>query len=330
MTAQKGEPSGSLKTLDFSDLYLEPDGRAWFKNSPNDRQRHSIESEAGAAEIAELRRQLQEHRTGLDFRTEWDGIGLRVERINTLEGDVYVCRRLLKKPIAFEKLGMPPKLQESLLSEHLKQGLVLFTGGTGSGKSMSQSSWLVARLARFGGTACTVENPIEIVLQGEHGFGDAVGTCYQTEVQSENEYGPAIQRMLRAAPNIIMLGEIRSKEAAAQAVLAGTSGHIVTSTVHGSDVQTCLERIKNMLRGSGLDESMLGEALAGVIHQSMTTYSFGESTRARKLSVTPLMVAGSPSETAIRANLRTGDFSQLSSEIDRQKRSIYPELGGKH
>jgi twitching motility protein PilT len=90
MTVQKSASFGSLKTLDFSDLYLEPDGRAWFKNSPNDRQRHSIESDTGTAEIAELRRQLQEHRTGLDFRTEWDGIGLRVERIDTLEGDVYV------------------------------------------------------------------------------------------------------------------------------------------------------------------------------------------------------------------------------------------------
>ncbi|MDR5791738.1 ATPase, T2SS/T4P/T4SS family [Caballeronia sp. LP003] len=310
-----------LKDLGFSDLYLEPDGSAWFKRSPSDRQRHAI-APTRIREVETLRRELQVHRTGFDFRQEWMGVDLRVQRVDTVNGDLYVCRRLLPRPIPFEQLGYPAKLQDALLSDGFsKGGLILFTGGTGDGKSMSQASWLIARLRRYGGTACTIENPVEMVLQGQHANGEVVGTCYQTEVQTEAEYGTALQRLLRAAPNVIMLGEIRSKEAAAQAVLAGMSGHIVTSTLHGNDVLSTLERLKNMVRGSGLDESLIGEALAAVVHQTLSTVRFG-STERHTLNVEPLIVAGSTSDTAIRSNLRKGDFAQLSSEILRQKRVI--------
>ncbi|WP_206956342.1 ATPase, T2SS/T4P/T4SS family [Trinickia acidisoli] len=307
-----------LKALPFSDLYLEPDG-AWFKNSPSDRERRVLDQRS-LDESLSLRRRLQEHRTGLDFRAEWEGIGLRVQRIETLEGDVYICRRLLDRPIEYGKLGYPPRLLEALLSEAFSRGgLVLWTGATGDGKSMSQASWMIERLRRYGGTACTIENPVEIVLQGRHGSGTVVGTCYQTEVQNDSDFGPTIHRLLRAAPNLIMLGEIRTREAAAQAVLAGTSGHLVSSTLHANDVQTALERMKNMVRESGLEQGFMADALSAVIHQSMRITNYGGVER-RILTVTPLVVASATNETAIRATLRKGDFSQLSSEIDRQRR----------
>jgi len=314
----------SLKALPFSDLYLEPDGEAWFKNSPNDRERHSL-VRPSREEALELRHQLQEHRTGLDFRADWKGMGLRVQRIETLDGDVYICRRLLDRPIPFERIGYPRRLQEQLLADNFsKGGLVLWTGATGDGKSMSQASWLIGRLRKFGGTACTVENPVEIMLQGRHGSGAVMGTCYQTEVQTDGEFGVAIHRLLRAAPNMIMLGEIRTREAAAQAVLAGTSGHLVSSTLHANDVQTALERMKNMVRESGLDVSFLGDALSAILHQSMSTVTYMGRQR-RVLKVTPLIVSGSANETGIRSNLRKGDFSQLSSEIERQRRIVSAE-----
>ncbi|RKP47564.1 ATPase, T2SS/T4P/T4SS family [Trinickia fusca] len=310
----------ALKDLPFSDLYLEPDG-AWFKTSPSDKERRSL-VDLSLDESLALRRRLQEHRTGLDFRADWEGIGLRVQRIETLEGDVYICRRLLDRPIEYSRLGYPPRLLDAMLSDAFaKGGLVLWTGATGDGKSMSQASWMLERLKRFGGTACTVENPVEIVLQGRHGSGSVVGTCYQTEVHNDSEFGTTIHRLLRAAPNLIMLGEIRTREAAAQAVLAGTSGHLVSSTLHANDVQTALERMKNMVRESGLDVSFLADALCAVIHQSMRMASYGGSER-RVITVTPLVIAGATNETAIRATLRKGDFSQLSSEIDRQRRIV--------
>ncbi|WP_186308468.1 ATPase, T2SS/T4P/T4SS family [Paraburkholderia sp. BCC1885] len=317
-----------LKAMSFSDLYLEPDGQAWYKTSPSDRERHALES--GALEEAKsLREHLQIHTTGLDFRTEWHGVSLRVQRIETLDGDVYVGRRLLPHPIAWDALGYPQRLSDQLMSETFsKGGLVLFSGGTGAGKSMSQASWLVQRLCKFGGTGWTIENPVEIVLQGKHGSGKVVGTCYQTEIRNDAEFGPEIHRLLRAAPNMIMLGEIRTRDAVAQAIIAGTSGHLVSATIHANNVATALERTKNMMRESGLDTSMMADALSAVIHQRLTLTSSPTGERRIMLTVTPLIIAGAQNETSIRVHLRKGDFSLLTSEIERQKRLIWVNDGG--
>lgn len=318
-TSEPGQGGGPLVGLAFSDLYLEPDSQAWFKRSPDDRERHVVQGDTLEETLA-LRKRLQEHNTGRDFRVDWESIRLRVQRIETVDGDVYVCRRLLDQPIAFAELGYPPKLMKALLSdEFTKGGLVLFTGPAGAGKSTSLASWLAARLATFGGTACTIENPVEVTLHGRHGTGDVVGTCYQTQVREDAEFGPSIQRILRAAPNMIFIGEIRGKDAAAQAVLAGTSGHLVTSTLHANNVQAGLERLKTMLAESGLDAGFLADAVAAVLYQTMTTTRIG-GTQRKRVVVTPLIVAGAQNETAIRAHLRSGDFSQLVSEIERQRR----------
>jgi type II secretory ATPase GspE/PulE/Tfp pilus assembly ATPase PilB-like protein len=244
-----------------------------------------------------------------------------VQRLETFDGDVYVCRRLLDKPIPFGEIGYPEMLREAMLSDAFNDGgLVLFTGATGDGKSMTLASWLVERLKRFGGTACTVENPIEIILQGQYpGERNVIGTLYQSEVRADSEFGPKIVQLLRAAPNTIMLGEIRGRDAAHEAVLAGTSGHLVCSTLHANDLYTGLERMKNMTSEAGLDVSFLADALCAVFHQNMTVSRFGDVER-REINVTPLIISGATNETAIRSNLRKGDFSMLASEIQRQKR----------
>jgi type II secretory ATPase GspE/PulE/Tfp pilus assembly ATPase PilB-like protein len=309
-----------LRELAFTDLYLEPDG-AWFKRGAGDKERRQLDR-ATLEESTALRRQLQGHQTGRDFRTEWERLGLRVQRLETLDGDVYVCRRLRDHPIEFEKIGFPAVLADALLADRFsKGGLVLWTGATGEGKSMSQASWVLARLSRFGGTACTVENPVEIRLQGQHGSGPVVGTCYQTEIRSDSEYAEEILRLLRAAPNLIMLGEIRSRDSAAQALLAGTSGHIVSATLHAKDVPMALERVKNMVRESGLDVNLLADSLCAVVHQSMRTVEFQGAER-HVVTASPLIVSDSVNETAIRSTLRKGDFSQLASEIERQRNCI--------
>ncbi|WP_321816718.1 MULTISPECIES: ATPase, T2SS/T4P/T4SS family [unclassified Paraburkholderia] len=306
-----------LRDLRFSDLYLEPDG-VWFKRSAAERERRVLDG-PWIDVINELRRHLQGHRTGLDFRTEWDGVGLRVQRLDTLDGDVYVCRRLLQEPIEFESLGFQPELVKALLSDRFGSGgLVLWTGATGEGKSMSQASWILKRLTMYGGTACTVENPVEIRMQGRHGVGSTVGTCYQTEIRSDDEYGPAILRLMRANPSMIMLGEILTRSAAAQAALAGSSGHLVSATLHAKDVPTALERMKNMVREAGLDMGLLADSLCAVIHQSMRIMEFQGGER-YVITASPLIVSGVVNETAIRTNLRKGDFSLLSSELERQR-----------
>jgi twitching motility protein PilT len=308
-----------LASLPFSDLYIEPGDSAWFKYSPSDRSRNLFEP-AMLKEISELREQLREHDKRTHFRIEFRGMRLRAVRLETVAGNLYVCRRLRDRPISFQKIGYSPLLQEALLSRSFNQGgLIIFTGGTGAGKSMSQASWMVERLTTLGETACTVENPIEIKLQGTYGSGDITGTCYQNEAESEEDYGPIIRNFLRAQPNIIMLGEVKTKSAAAEAVLAALSGHLVAATLHGNDAPSALGRFSNMIRAADMDDGMLADALAAVVHHSLSTRGKG-ATLEHTLRTHPLIVAGSEREIASRSTVRSGNFFQLKSEVERQSR----------
>ncbi|MEX3917920.1 ATPase, T2SS/T4P/T4SS family [Paraburkholderia sp. BR10872] len=317
-TALDQRSQKTIAGLTFSDLYLEPNG-AWFKASPRDRERRALSSHL-ADEALELRKELQQQKGALAFRAHWSGIDLRINRLVTLEGDVYICRRL-HDPIAFADIGYPERLRKAMLTDAFSRGgLVLFTGATGDGKSMSLASWLIERLKVFGGTACTIENPIEMILQRQyHGEKNVTGTCYQSEVRSDDEFGPMIIHLMRAAPTMIMLGEIRESKAAREAVLAGTSGHLVGSTLHANDLPTALERMKNMTREAGLDASFLADSLCAVFHQNMSVNRFGDEER-RTVNVSPLIISGATNEEMIRANLREGDFSLLASEMQRQRR----------
>lgn len=317
-TTTDSVPGKTIQSLVFSDLYLEPGDKAWYKRSRGDRERNSLPAEM-LAEVRAMREQLQAHKTGLDFRTTWDDVAFRVTRLETMQGDVYVCRRIHDEPIPFELIGYPEKLREGMLTESfVRGGLVLFTGSMGDGKSMSQASWIIRRLEYFGGTACTVENPIEIALQGEYpGKNNTVGTLYQNEVRNDTEFEAVMTRLMRAAPDIIMLGEIRMREAARAAVMAGSIS-LVSSTMHAIDPLMALERLRNMIHEAGLDVSLLADSLCAVFHQKMTINTFGGREQ-RFINVSPLIVSGATNETAIRAHLRSGDFSLLSTEIQRQK-----------
>ena len=315
-------PTG-ISEFEFSDLYLEPDGSAWAKRSPGDRER-TVLTDGALQEAQRLRERIQEHKTGVDFSVPWGDMRLRIQRIETIDGDVFVCRKLMGSVLDINGLGFPPKLVDALLSESLnKGGVVLFTGSTGAGKSTSLGAWLAARLRLYGGTCWTVENPIEMRLNGKHvGRNGVVGTCYQTEVRNEEEIGGSIQKILRAAPNIIMVGEIRTAHAASQTVFAGTSGVLGCATFHANDIMSALGRIKNLLNGSELDS--IADSLAAIIHQTATTKIVNGVTR-RETTIAPLIVSGSRSSTAIRSHLRSGDFSQLVSEIERQKNVLFSQ-----
>ncbi|WP_321935268.1 ATPase, T2SS/T4P/T4SS family [Paraburkholderia sp. J8-2] len=313
--------SHDVSALKFSDLYLEPGDIAWFKRNARDKQRNVVPVNL-LASVTELRSNLSGHPTGFDFRANWEDVEIRVQRLETLDGDVFVCRRLLPRPIAFNVLGYPPRLQEALLSPVFsKGGLLVFAGASSEGKSMSLASWLVARMRKFGGTACTIENPIEIRLQGQYSSDDGkvIGTCYQNPAENDAQFGPLIVRMLRAAPNIMMLGEIRTRDAAAEAILAAASGHLVGITIHAKSVAAALERLHNMVSDSGIDTGMLADALCGIIHQEMDVAVDANGQDKVSLRVSPLIVAGATNETSSRNHVRSGKFTALASEIERQR-----------
>src|SRR5581483_8554792 len=200
------------------------------------------------------------------FRFSWEGISYRVEKMRTLGGRVYVLRRLADRPRTFAELGLLPFYARQMLSPSLKDGLVICTGSTGSGKSSVAAAVLLERLTRYGGLAWTVENPVETSLEGKIGEH---GMCYQIGIDSDQQSGETIASTLRGgSPQIIFLGEIRESTGASQALRAAASGHIVITTIHGSDIVAVLERLTSLARQYEGDASraLLADSLRVVLH----------------------------------------------------------------
>lgn len=320
-------PGSPLAQISFSDLYLEHDGVAWYKKAPNDRQGHRL-SGVLLTEAQELLEELRGATLSDDGRLRWRGLILRVKCLPTLTGALYVLRRIIEKPVDFHKIGYPTRLQRALLAPGFDEGgLLMVAGRTGCGKTTSLTAYVAERLRTFGGTALTAENPIEVLIQGRYeGIEGIAGVCYQTEVTDDKDFGPRIKDFMRAAPNIIMLGEMRTADAAAQAVLAGTSGHLVVVSVHGKDIVSVIDRVRNLVSESGYDISLFADCLVGVVHQEMFLENIdGED--CRRIEAKPLIVKGSMNEAAIRAYVRGGVLEQMVSEVERQERVM--KLPGK-
>lgn len=136
-----------------------------------------------------------------------------------------------------EKLGLPLQLKPIALS---KMGLVLMVGATGSGKSSSLAAMVGWRNANSHGHIVTIEDPIEFV----HPHGGCLIT--QREVGADTlSWENALKNTLRQAPDVIQIGEIRTRETMEYAIQFAETGHLVLSTLHSNNANQALDRIIN-------------------------------------------------------------------------------------
>lgn len=318
-SAMRADPR--LCELDFSDLFIETSGRVWYKRTLWDEYAVDVSGQA-LRDAAQLLAQCLATQAPADFSLTFQDIPLRVDRVSTCGGDVYVCRRLNSTPKPIGELGFSPKLIDALVSGTFHHGLVLISGSPGAGKTTTLAATAAARLTRFGGTAYTIENPLELGLEGVYrGENGIVGTCYQTQVASDADFGTAIVQRLRSGATQLYIGEIRTPEAAAEAALAGASGQLIGATMHASSPMAALERFHAWLGAAGQDISLFGEALAVLLHQQLVIDRKRDGI-VRRVIPSPLIVSGHEHESAIRANLRAGSLGMLVNEISHQKRLI--------
>ncbi|SIN74327.1 twitching motility protein PilU [Sulfurivirga caldicuralii] len=153
-------------------------------------------------------------------------------------GTPALVARTIKTEIPpFESLGLPPVLKR-LITE--KQGLILFVGGTGTGKSTSLASLIDHRNTTTASHIITIEDPIEFV----HRHKKSIVT--QREVGMDTlSYEMALKNTLRQAPDVIMIGEIRDRENMEHAVTFAETGHLCVSTLHANNAYQALDRIIN-------------------------------------------------------------------------------------
>ncbi|MBU6438978.1 MAG: type IV-A pilus assembly ATPase PilB [Betaproteobacteria bacterium] len=189
-------------------------------------------------DIAE-RRVPQDGRMKLRFGPE-RAIDFRVSTLPTLHGEKIVIRILDSSmaKMGIESLGYEPDEKERVMHAIRRPyGMVLVTGPTGSGKTVSLYSYLNL-LNQPGVNISTAEDPAEINLPGinQVNVNEKAGLNFAT----------ALRAFLRQDPDIIMVGEIRDLETADIAIKAAQTGHMVFSTLHTNDAPTTLTRLMNM------------------------------------------------------------------------------------
>ena len=167
-------------------------------------------------------------------------IDFRVSTLPTLFGEKLVLRILdpSSATLGIEALGYEPDQKEALLSAvHRPYGMILVTGPTGSGKTVSLYTCLNI-LNEPGTNISTAEDPAEINLPGinQVNVNDKAGLTFAV----------ALKAFLRQDPDIIMVGEIRDLETGEIAIKAAQTGHLVLSTLHTNDAPTTLTRLMNM------------------------------------------------------------------------------------
>ena len=207
-------------------------------------------------DIAE-RRVPQDGRISMEV--EGRPIDLRVATLPAAHGEKVVMRILdqSKVMIELEELGMLPQALERFTKAFAQaHGAVLVTGPTGSGKSTSLYGAL-NQLNTIEKNIITIEDPVEYQLEGI------------TQVQTNNKAGltfaSGLRSMMRADPDIIMVGEIRDRETAQIAIEAALTGHLVLSTLHTNDAPGAVTRLIEM----GIEPFLVGSAVDCVVAQRL-------------------------------------------------------------
>ena len=148
------------------------------------------------------------------------------------------------------QLNLPPVLKDVITA---KRGLILFVGGTGSGKSTSLAALIDHRNATTYGHIITIEDPIEFVHKHKK------SVINQREVGTDTKsYAAALKNTLRQAPDVILIGEIRDAETMEHALAFAETGHLAISTLHANNANQAFERIVNMFPEERRNQILLG------------------------------------------------------------------------
>ncbi|OBS08143.1 PilT/PilU family type 4a pilus ATPase [Acidihalobacter prosperus] len=194
-------------------------------------------------------------------------------RVNafTQRGSAGMVLRVINTEIpSFEELNLPPILRDIAMT---RRGMVIFVGGTGSGKSSSLAAMLGYRNHNSYGHIVTIEDPIEYV----HAHGNCLVTQREVGVDTDS-YEVALKNTLRQAPDVILIGEIRERETMDYANAFAETGHLCLSTLHANNTNQALDRIINFFSEERRHQLLMDLSLnlKAVISQRLIPRADGE------------------------------------------------------
>lgn len=146
-----------------------------------------------------------------------------------------VLRRIKSEIPRFQELGLPPIVADLAMA---KRGLVMFVGGTGTGKSTSLAAMVGHRNRNSRGHILSIEDPIEFV----HDHAGCLITQREVGIDTDT-FEIGLQNALRQAPDVILIGEVRSAETMAHALTFAETGHLCLCTLHANNANQAIDRI---------------------------------------------------------------------------------------
>ena len=217
------EVSGQLVELKFKGIErLTPQDTQWLAEDLMEKNEHAI---------GKLERD-----GSADLSYGVSGVGRFRVNIFRQRGSIAIVMRVIPDAIpGFEELHLPPQLKEIV---QLKNGIVLVTGPTGSGKSSTLAAIIDMMNTEKAYHILTIEDPIEFLHKHKK------ATIHQRELHSDTPtFALALRGALRQAPKVILVGEMRDRETIEIALEAAETGHLVMSTLHTIDAAKTIERI---------------------------------------------------------------------------------------
>lgn len=232
------------------------------------------------------------------------GIGrFRVSAFIQRDSAGMVIRRIETRIPSFEELNLPPILRDLAM---VKRGLVIFVGATGTGKSSSLAAMIGYRNRKSSGHIITIEDPIEFI----HNHDQCIVTQRDVGLDTES-YEVALKNTLRQAPDVILIGEIRSRETMEHAIAFAETGHLCLSTLHANNANQALDRIIHFFPEDQRSRLLMDLSLnlRAVIAQQLVPRVDGKGRRAAVeiLTNTPL----------VSDLIRKGDVQKLKELMKR-------------
>lgn len=313
---------GPLQNFDygfpeFTDLYLSadnPESGIYFPG-PN----------FLTPEMALLARELvaaAKKKNTVDFSAMSHGIPFRGNVLPSQGEVLYIFRRMPTKIWTLDDCGIRGRIADYVLDPRLnKGGLIIVSGMPGSGKSTTCAAVVVGRLEKFNGVCITVEDPVEMPLQGFHGNG----LCLQRAISSEDEFHVAVREAMRSYPSqvnsMMLIGEVRDSPTAAAALRASVDGRLVVLTIHAGTIIQAIHRIISLASSvMHIDEAraLLASSIRLVMNQKIVTIE-GDGKSEKRLKVTTLFDTNAVSGIIMS---KDASFENLKNEIQNQMNKL--------
>ncbi len=210
-----------------------------------------------------------------NFAINAKGIGrFRVSAFMQRDSVGMVLRRIESTIPTMGELRLPPVLQDLAMS---KRGLVIFVGATGTGKSTSLASMIGHRNNKSSGHIISIEDPIEYI----HNHDGCIITQREVGLDTES-YEVALKNTLRQAPDVILIGEIRTRQTMEHALTFAETGHLCLTTLHANNANQALDRIIHFFPEDHRDQIFMDLSLnlRAIVAQQLLRRSDGNGRRA--------------------------------------------------